>query len=261
MPKIQFQGRVSPAGAACNISGLPTAHWPHTELGLEMTFTFTIEQGVVVIDCELNKWNRKQHYIHAYMRALDMIRAAVDLCVFSTGIGMTVVLETLIEPDGTKSTLQFYEPKLPIISTAVRNDSEPQSLEDNNYVKVFAQVFANDAARRALRDLAETVSETHIAPVACGRAMEGIRNVIAPLPEKKKAQAWAKMNEALRIDRSYIDLIKDTSTGPRHGDPTHIPGPICMEITERSWIIMNRFFEYLKRGSQPLPESEFPTLR
>jgi hypothetical protein len=65
----------------------------------------------------------------------------------------------------------------------------------------------------------------------------------------------------LQIDRSYLEFITDTSTGPRHADPEHIPGSVCHEISVRAWTITNRFFEYLKRGSQPLPLSDFPLLR
>jgi hypothetical protein len=49
-------------------------------------------------------------------------------------------------------------------------------------------------------------------------------------------------------------------TGPRHGDPAHIPAITTTEITRRSWKIMNRFFEYKKRDNGPLPLAEFPLL-
>ena len=61
------------------------------------------------------------------------------------------------------------------------------------------------------------------------------------------------MNATLRLERSYVDLILDHSKGPRHADRAHISGAICSEIVKRSWKIMNRLLEYLKRGFSHSP--------
>jgi hypothetical protein len=111
----------------------------------------------------------------------------------------------------------------------------------------------------ALNDLVSAITIPHVAPVACSRAMDGLRHLIAS-PDAKEPLAWQQMRDALRVDRNFLQLISDTSKGPRHARPGHIPGDIVKEICRRSWIIMNRYLEYVKRGHQPLPVVEFPLL-
>jgi hypothetical protein len=45
------------------------------------------------------------------------------------------------------------------------------------------------------------------------------------------------------------------------GDPGHAPGSETGEAAKRSWTVMNRYFEYVKRGRQPLPQAQFSLLK
>jgi hypothetical protein len=254
MPAIQLLGHIWPPAAVLNIKDMPLTTWSAPDIGLDMQFGIHIEENSVRIECEVNKWDQEKHFLPVYMRALDLARAAVDLAVFDFGVAMTVVIETLVTPSGEKSQILLHDTRLSVLSTSVKNTDT-----ENNYDRVFRLLVTNIASFRALHDLTEAISETHVSPIACGRAVEGIRHAIAPNAERKKA--WRKMNDALNLERSYIELITDTSTGPRHGNTAHVTGAVCVEITNRGWTIMNRYFEYLKRGSHPLPESEFPILR
>jgi hypothetical protein len=78
--------------------------------------------------------------------------------------------------------------------------------------------------------------------------------------DTSRAEAWGTFQTNLRVSRDFLNLITDTSRGPRHGDRTHIPGTTTIEITMRAWQVMDRFIEYRKRGNQPLPETDFPLL-
>jgi hypothetical protein len=259
MLKLQFLGHILPASAVLNTTDLPKTNWKAPDLDLDMTFTVQIVNNAISIDVEINKWNKDEHLGHVYMRALDIARGVVDLCSFRSAIGLTVVFETLVEPDGTKSMLLIQQPELAGLASSLENKAPPTTPHQNNFDKVLRIILTNPPLIRALHDLIEAITQTHVSPTACGRAMERIRHFIFPGIRKK---GWAKMNDALRVDRSYLDLITDTSKGPRHSDPEHIPGSVRLEISKRAWAIMDRFFEYLKRGgSQPLPESEFPILR
>ena len=68
------------------------------------------------------------------------------------------------------------------------------------------------------------------------------------------------MRQNLRIEEAYLKFISTHATGPRHGDRVHIPPDITRELAMRSWVVMNRFLEFKKRGGAPLPASEFPML-
>lgn len=68
------------------------------------------------------------------------------------------------------------------------------------------------------------------------------------------------MRECLNLSVDYLKLITDVSTAPRHGDSRHISGTTTVEITSRTWTVMNRLLEYKKRDVQRLPVAEFPHL-
>jgi hypothetical protein len=121
-------------------------------------------------------------------------------------------------------------------------------------------VLSNFAIFQSLEDLITSITLPHHAPVDCARAVERLRNLIAT-PGATISQAWHEMRNALRLDRSFLKLITDTSAAPRHGDPSYIPGTITTEIVRRSWIIMDRFLQYRKRGNNPLPATDFPVLK
>jgi hypothetical protein len=69
------------------------------------------------------------------------------------------------------------------------------------------------------------------------------------------------MRDVLNLDLDYLKLISDASTNPRHGVPERAGGLLCSEVVLRTWNVMNRFFEYRKRGNVPLPLAEFPLLK
>ena len=259
MPTVRFVGRIYPLIAQVQITDLFPIDGVSQSLGLHMRFNLSMENNnVCSVACDINKWNSAEILIHVYMRSLDIARAFVDLASFSTGIGLTILFDTLVDPDGNETRLLLQHPELGALATSVKNIQKPEKAEDNNYDRVARLVTTNYPVSRALHDLIDAIRETHVSPLVCGRAIEGIRHAMSPRLDRKKG--WAQVRMSLRVDRSYLDLILDTSTGPRHADPEPIPGDVCIEISKRSWIIMNRFFEYLKRGSQPLPESEFPLL-
>jgi hypothetical protein len=98
--KVQFLGNILPAAKLISISGLPKSNWKSAELGLDMTFEVSIRNSQVVVTCETNKWVKADHLMPIYMRALDTARAIVDVFAFSEGIGLTLMLIQLVEPDG-----------------------------------------------------------------------------------------------------------------------------------------------------------------
>lgn len=86
----------------------------------------------------MDAWNKDEHLMPVYMRALDTVRTVVDLMSFSNGVGLTVVLDTLIEPDGVSSQLVAQQPDLAPLSTAVKNQTPATNAVDNNFDRVPA---------------------------------------------------------------------------------------------------------------------------
>jgi hypothetical protein len=77
-----------------------------------MEFQIRIADSQIDVTCTLNRWS-PEVLASVYMRALDFCRASVNLVAFAMGCGLSVHLETLIDPVGASSTLFFNDPKLP----------------------------------------------------------------------------------------------------------------------------------------------------
>jgi hypothetical protein len=258
MPVIKFGGRVLPQVIQVTITDHPAINWADADHGVEIAFNISIQQGVVTAVCALNKFNPETDLVRVYMRAFDLVRATVDLTCFSTGYGLSVILDTYTNPEGITTPFVPYNTELAALCTAF-DMSAATSIEQNAFHKVLTIVLSNWQIFRILRQLIEANTVPHESAVNCARVIEGIRHLLAS-PGANTKKSWEDMRSRLNLSVDYLKLITDISTGPRHGDPTHIPGTTTVEIAKRSWTVMNRFLEYKKRGDQALPVAEFPIL-
>jgi hypothetical protein len=201
---------------------------------------------------DLNQFDSAIHLTPIAMRAHDVARAAVDLVCFATGNGYTFVLETWTDLSGVIRPVAPQQPALAALSTSIAAPAD--------FHKVLRLVVTDPPLFMALRDLIEAITQWHRAPTSAARAVEAMRHSMTPNQERKKQ--WENFCRNLQLERSYIEPITDTSTGPRHGDPEHIPGQITTDVATRAWTIMNRYLEFKKRGGDgPLASSEFPILK
>jgi hypothetical protein len=258
MPKVRFAGRIFPQAVQLSVKDHPQINWKDVENDLDITFTISVQNGEVTVDCDLNKFDSALHLTSVYMRAFDLARATVDLTAFCSGYGFTVLFEKYTSPEGDTSDFAPHDARLAPLCTAYNMGVSPLSMDENDFHKVLVIVSADWRIFHALRDLIEAITLPHESATNCARAIEKLRHVIAP--NQPRGQAWRTLRNALNISEPYLKLITDISTGPRHGDPTHIPGKIAVEVSRRAWIIMNRFFEYKKRNAGSLPVSDFPLL-
>ena len=255
MPRIRFNGRVLPAALTLSMSNLPSVRWRDgglTTLGIESAdCRVEVKDNVVTINVDLPEFDPAVHLIPVTMRAHDVARAAIDLVCFASGNGYAFVLETWTGLDGVTRAVAPQQPDLAALSTAVASPVE--------FDKVLRMVIADPPLFMALRDLIESITQWHRAPISAARAIEAVRHSMTPNAERKKQ--WENLCRNLQLERSYIDPVTDTSVAPRHGDPEHIPGNITNDVATRAWTIMNRYLEFRKRGGEdPLPAAEFPTL-
>jgi hypothetical protein len=249
MPTVQFLGKIHPHDFNVSITGIPPVKWSAEELGLEMVFKLQIEKienSDVHVECEVNRCDTSEDLAAIWMRALDLVRGAVDLVCFATGTGATVTLDTFINAEGARSTLLSKNERLSGICTAFRLGEKCGDL-----YKFLNIVLTEPGLFMALNDLVTANTLPHYSPVTCARTIEGLRHLIAPGLQPK--DGWSSLRQNLNIDENYLKFITDHSKGPRHGDPQHIPGAITTDIITRTWVIMNRFLEYRKRGNDALP--------
>jgi len=222
------------------------------ENALKVVFTFNVTNSFVDVECVLNRFvvSDPQFLALVHKPAFDLAQAAVGLVSFSTGIGFTLVFDSLVSPDGNKSLFRSEDRAL----ASLCNSFSPAS----GFAEVMRIVMGEFSLCIALNELIEAITLTHHAPASCARCIERLRTVMSPGMDRK--HAWVRFRSNLQISREYLDFITDHATGARHGDPAHVPGSATSDITRRSWIIMDRFLEYRKRGNTPLPLSEFPLL-
>jgi hypothetical protein len=251
---IHFLGQVFPGAVKISLKDMPLIEWKEPPNVAE-SYQIAVVDSKIDVTCVTNRYSEEKLF-DQYMRAYDLVRAAVDIFAFTHGYGLMVVLNEQIKPDGTKADLFFEDKALPPLATAFNLD--PKNTDSSSYGVMFNMIISEPASFMALNDLIMAITVPHFAPVNCARAIEGVRHLIAPGVDRK--QGWKVMRQNLNVQQSYLTQVTDTSTAPRHGDRTYIPGSVVQPIIKRSWIIMNRFLEFRKRGNQPLPIVDFPLL-
>lgn len=251
MLTVHFHGQVLPRPAQISVSNIPLVSWTVPEHDLELHYTLTIKQSVVHVIVTANKFDTKEHLVALYMRALDLTRSAVDLIGFVKGMGLVVHLDRFVDSDGKSMELVFNDESLVPLCTAYQID--------DGFSEMLSILLASHPIAAQLRNLIESITIPHVSLVNCARAVEGLRQIMAPA-ESNDSSAWKLMRDALNVDEAYLKLITGKSKGPRHGGTSHVPGTVTSEVTKRAWNVMNRFLEYKKRNDTPLPQSEFPML-
>jgi len=253
MDKVHVIGRIFPSTIRLSIRS-PVLPLTSATTGLQAGFRVSIQDWIVNVECHIEKFELK-HLNDILNGALDYARTLINLIGFATGIGVSVVFEYAILPDGEIAPIMLQTPALASLCTAY--GLEPERYED--LLAVIQMVIADRNLYKSFNDLIDTQITPHISLINGARVIESIRWMIAP-NVKREAPAWAAMHKALNLSEAYLKWITEQSKGPRHGDPSQVSASAQLEATERAWKIINRYLEYRKRGSQPLAEPEFPEL-
>jgi hypothetical protein len=254
MPKFTFSGYIIPKNAQITVNNPPRIEWKAPESNLSMVFSYSINDGIIRVDCEADRDDAPHQTSQMHMRALDIARTTVNLVAFTSGHGISVILDTLIDPQGKETRLIMRDAIVGGLCTAY-DISKP------SFGNILNIIFQDPPWFLALNDLIESVSLPHVTPRNCGRAIESLRNLVSGLlGADERKRAWGIMNDQLNLSEKYTRLIMDNSTGPRHGQTDYVPYETSNEIKRRSWTIMNRFIEWKFRGNQKLPLTEFPVL-
>jgi hypothetical protein len=219
-----------------------------------MKATLTIDKGIIGIECESNLSGTDDYDGNIYSRALDLAGAVVSTYAFGKGMGLSVALETVTKPDGITYNIQERQRHLEPLATVLRSGNNGGI----DITAILPIILTDPTIFVALTDLIGSITQIKEAPVKCGRAVDAIRCAMAPQNDRKAG--WPAMRDNLNISQPFLEFITDASKGPRHGDVKRSTFDLAQETIRRSWIVMNRFLEFKKRGGQPLSASEFPML-
>ncbi len=241
------------------MAGSVSAHWEGWPIDPRETMTvdstLSITNAVVEVRCESNLFGTANYDGHVHFQAMDIARAVVGSYAYARGLGLDVIIETVIKPDGIKYNIEEKRPDLADLVSAFGPPSAEGKVDIGRMVPI---IFSDPLIPVALNDLVSSLILPQYATINCGRAIEAIRLFITPEGDRK--QGWAAMQEKLNLHRDYLSFVTEQSKGPRHGNLKGIGFPEIREAVTRSWTVMNRFLEFKKRGDQHLPLSEFPLL-
>lgn len=251
MPTVHFHGLVIPASCNISLQDLPEICWDHPDVDLFLKIRLEVTDSRIHVTVDANKFS-PEDATFIYIRAFDIARAAVELVAFKKGWGLTTVLTTMVDPSGIPSTMMF--------STANFGNLCNSFDLERDFSGVFKMVISTRGLFSVLHDLICSITIPNESTVRCGRVVDGLKHLIASGTSSRSSE-WLQMQNALRVDEAYLKMITEYSKDPRHGKSVRVEGRTTTEIGSRTWTIMNRFFEYKKRGSTPLPELEFPLLK
>jgi hypothetical protein len=217
----------------------------------------TIIDPAIAVTCEVPTYQESM-LSTLLARGGNLVRAFSDIVSFATGIGFVITWETFKLDDSEALKIQnvnaYLVPLCKSLTFPPRN-----VIEQLEFEKVLRLVLTEPNLMGSLTDLADTLSHFHQTPTNCARVLDSLKKAVAP--NSKDAQGWAILRDLLRLSTAFVQFVTDHSKGPRHGDRTStIPSSTIEEVSKRTWQIVDRFIEYRKRGSKPLPVSEFPEL-
>jgi hypothetical protein len=247
----QFHGRVLPMYHKIGMRR-PLENLVVTAQGMPpISLRATIQDSVVLVDCESAPPITKEIFNEAYDHARKLAHNVVDLVCFHYGLGLTVIIDSWTDPNGVKKDISIIDLALRGISTGINPEV--------NLEKPLQLLFSNPGISMVLHDLTQALVMRENTIINCARAIDGLKHLLSP-DEKNEAKAWDHLRDTLNVTKPYILPIMDASKGPRHGKRGAITADLQSLAIRRSWQIMNRYLEYRLRESGPLGEPDFPPL-
>jgi hypothetical protein len=155
-PSIRLTGRIYPAHVKLNFPTALTTELAipagHPYEGLDAKFRFHIKDSEIEVNCYLNRVIESD-FPQIFFSAYEVVRSGVDLVAFSTGIGLTVVLDRAIYADGSVREVQRQYNNLPPLCTAFTLTPA------DNVQRTLVELLQNRVLLIALRDLTETLAD------------------------------------------------------------------------------------------------------
>ena len=105
MPTVRLSGSVTPVGFLWQNSGPRTLTW--NDHGIHVSMLLTIADSIVTADCTVDT-DAEKYLGRLYAIAFHTIRSVVDVVAFTTGFGLTLIIDTCTLPGKTTRTSQKW---------------------------------------------------------------------------------------------------------------------------------------------------------
>ncbi len=141
---------------------------------------------------------------------------------------------------------------LPQFSEAIRQ----AGIKPHDWISLALQ---SEHLTAALRDIRLAMQTPNEAAIHCYRAIERVRHAFSH-GERDRSIAWARLREALCLERSWLDTYASHATAVRHGELTSLTVEERNRCLTQAATVAIRYAAYLKGGNQNLSTVTFPLL-
>ena len=180
-----------------------------------------------------------------------VVRTLVDAYGYLSGRGYDVEITSVVDPDGKQT----------VFGVGIRELEKAKDERPLSFKEILLVMSKSPDFHYALGDLREAIRSPFDTGFFCYRAVECLRQgFIEEEDDNDEKKSWERLRNALNIDRSWIDKIKEFADAPRHGSFPYISGEDRLLVMQHAWKVMDRFAVYVHRGFNPLPKHEFALL-
>lgn len=180
-----------------------------------------------------------------------MVKTLVDSFGYLSGRGYDTEITTCTDSQGNLTVFGIGIPEL---------ESEA-SQRPLNLIDLYTRsVSPSKDLQHALGNLRESIRSQWDTGFFCYRAVECIRKYFVQEGDSNDNSSWERLRGTLRIDRSWIDVIKNTADEQRHGYTPEFTYEERVRIMKHAWKIIDRFSIFMMNNQENLSESDFEIL-
>jgi|GEM_PF-3685006 len=225
-----------------------TIHWEGPDL--TVAYNVKITASAVEVVCRTDAFSPQ--ILNLALIALRIhLGGLLGLYSFGTGNPYSVILDR-VQPPGAAEPLHIDidNPRLSALCTAF----DP----NGSIVDLIDFVMADHHLMGIFIDLTMALNTAQYQPIACGRALDGVRNYLAPNAEP--IVGWRVVQRALNASSGYLQYVTKRASKPRHRERHSFEDGEIAECMNRAWTVTNRLLLYCLRGKTTLAAPEFPLL-
>lgn len=185
------------------------------------------QNALVVLDCQSEASNPDL----LIQSVIQHVQALYDAALFSCGISGTVIGRAALLPNGQMANLKFHD-----VKRVVDTEATGLTVEEITRCSIESQIV-----RTCLSDLRRACLNLQDAGMLCYRAVEGVMQSYKQSDSDSSKEAWPRMRDALRFEKSYVDSLVTHSTSNRHGTPVILTMEEARNLLARALTIVGRF--------------------
>jgi hypothetical protein len=185
------------------------------------------KNALVILNCE-HEVKRPDWLVRLVIQHLQ---ALYDAALFMSGVSAQVIGRAALLSNGQMASLLLND-----VRSLVDLSATGMTIEQLTQCSIESQIV-----RTSLVDLRNGCLNPQDAGMLCYRAIEGIMQTYKQTNEEESKEAWPRMRQSLKFEKSYIDVLSKHSVANRHGKPLSIAADEQRLLLCRALTILGRF--------------------